>query len=57
MLSMTKVRLELILDAEVYLSFEKGKQGGVSYISMRYSKANNKYLKSDDQNQESKRII
>ena len=32
-------------------------RGGVSYISNRYSKVNNKYLKSYDQKQESKHII
>ena len=32
-------------------------RGGVSYIFNRYNKANNKYLKSYDQKQESKHII
>ena len=32
-------------------------RGGVSYSSKRYSKANNKYLKSYDPKQESKHII
>ena len=32
-------------------------RGGVSYISNRYSKVNNKYLESYDQKQESKHII
>ena len=41
----------------MYLFFQKGMRGGVSYISKRYSKANNKYLKSYDPKQESKRII
>ena len=36
--------------------FETGKRGEVSYISKRDIKANNKYLKSYDQKQESKRI-
>ena len=41
----------------MYLFFEKGMRVGVSYISKRYSKANNKYLKSFDPKQESKHII
>ena len=46
MLNMTKVELELISDADMYLFFEKGgMRGGVSYISNRHSKANNKCLK------------
>ena len=57
MLSMTKVKLELISDPGMYIFFEKGIRGGVSYISNRYSKANNKYLKSYDPKLESKHII
>ena len=54
MLHMTKVKLELISNHDMYIFFEKGMRGGVSYISNRYSKANNKYLKSCDPKQESK---
>ena len=54
MLNMTKVKLELVSDPDMYIFFEKGMRGGVSYISNRYSKANNKYLKSCDPKQESK---
>ena len=57
MLKMTKVKLELIIDPNMYIFFEKGTRGGISYISHRYSKANNKYLKSYDPKQESKYII
>ena len=55
--NMTKVEVELIPDPDVYRFFEKGMRGGVSYISNRYSKASNKYLKSCDPKQESKHII
>ena len=57
MLNMTKMELELISVPDMYIFFEKGMRGGVSYISNRYSKANNKYLKSYDPKQESKHII
>ena len=57
MLNMTKIKLELISNPEMYIFFEKGMRGGVSYISNRYSKANNKYLKSYDAKQGSKHII
>ena len=55
-LNKTKVELQLISDADMYLFFENIK-GGVSYISNRYSKAINKYLKSYDPKQEPKHII
>ena len=41
----------------MYIFFEKGTRGRISYISNRNSKVNNKYLKSYDPKQESKRII
>ena len=40
-----------------YIYSLKGMRGGASYISKRYSRANNKYLKSCDPKQESKHII
>ena len=33
MLNMTKIELEIILDADMYLLFEKVMRGGISYIS------------------------
>ena len=45
-LNMTKVELELIPDADMYIFFEKCIRGVLCYISKRYSKANNRYLKS-----------
>ena len=41
----------------MYIFFEKGTRGGISYISNRYSKANNTYLKSYNPKQESKHVI
>ena len=45
MLKMTKIKLELFLDPDIYIFFEKYTKSGISYISNRYSKANKKYLK------------
>ena len=55
--NMTKVKLQLISDADMYLFIEKCIRGRVSYISKTYSKVNNKYLKYYDPKQESKHII
>ena len=46
MLKMTKVKLELIIDPDMHIFFEKGTRSGISYISNWYSKDNKKYLKS-----------
>ena len=45
MLKMTKIKLELFLDPDIYIFFEKYTKSGISYISNRYNKANKKYLK------------
>ena len=57
MLKMTKIKLELITDRDIYIFFEKGRRGGISYICNRYSGGNNKYLKSCDPKQELNHII
>ena len=46
MLKMTGVKLEKIVDPDMYLLIEKGLRGGISYIAKRYSRANNKYMKN-----------
>ena len=46
MLKMTGVKLEKIVDIDMYLIIEKGQRGGISYIAKRYAKANNKYMKN-----------
>ena len=38
---MTKVKLEKISDADIYLFTEKGMRGGISCVSKRYIKENN----------------
>ena len=53
MLKMKKIKLELITGLDIYIFFEKCTRGGISYISNRYSKANNKYLKMYHPKQES----
>ena len=54
MLKMKKFELEIIADPDIFIFFEKDTRGGISYTSNRYSKANKKYLKSFDPEQESK---
>ena len=48
MLKMTDVELEKTPNIDMYLFIKKGLRGGFSYITKRYSKANNKYMKNYD---------
>ena len=52
MLKMTKIKLEPIPDPDMYIFCEKDTRCEISYISNRYSKANKKYLKYSDPQQE-----
>ena len=56
MLKMRKIELELITDPDMYIFIEKGTRCEICYISNRYNKASNKYLKSYDPKEESKHI-
>ena len=54
---MTKVELELMTDIDMYQFIEKGMRGGISYISHRYGKANNNYMKGYDEKAPSKYLM
>ena len=56
MLKMTCVRLEKIVNIDMYFFIEKGLRGGISYIAKRHSEVNNKYMKNYDQTKPSKYI-
>ncbi|KFM60901.1 hypothetical protein X975_19061, partial [Stegodyphus mimosarum] len=56
-LRMTQVKMELLTDPTMHLFLEKGIRGGVSMISKRYSRANNKYLSDYDPTLPSKYIM
>ena len=55
LLKHSKVELELLTDPDMLLMFEKGIRGGISMISNRHGRANNKYMKEKfDSSQPSK---
>ena len=49
---MTRIKLELIDDIDMYLFIKKGMRGSISYIAKRYSKANNEYMGDYDKSKE-----
>ena len=56
MLKMTVMRLKKKMDIDMYLFFEKGLRGGITYIAKRHNEANNKYVKNYDPRNPSKYI-
>ena len=54
MLKLTKIKLELISDIEMYLFAEKGRRGGIPYIAKSYI---NKHIKFYDDTKPSKYVM
>ena len=57
MLKMTDIKLELMVDIDMFQFIEKSMRGGTSYIANRYGKANNEYMKNYDEKAPTKYIM
>ena len=57
MLKHTKIELELLTDLNMFKMVESGIRGGISQISHRHAKANNKYMSTYDETKEDSYII
>ena len=56
-LKKTNVELELLTDYDMLLMVEEGIRGGICHLIHRYAKANNKYMKSYNNNNEESSYI
>ena len=52
----TNIKLELLTDYDMLLMVEEGIRGGICHSIHRHAKANNKYVKNYDKNEESSYI-
>ena len=55
-LKKTNIKLELLADYDMLLMVEEGIGGGICHSIHRHAKANNKYMKNYDKNEESSSI-
>ena len=55
-LKKTNIELELLTDYNTLFMIEKGIRGGICHSIQQYAKANNKYMKNDNNNEESSYI-